>query len=118
MYSMWQSAPVSIEGRTMIKSSNHHSYTPIRSAFGILHRSAVSSLITSLALLTPLMAVAESHIDSGAATTALNATAHLNFKIVIPKVLYLHVASEDDRIADAQTVAVMSTGRDVMLNAT
>jgi hypothetical protein len=76
------------------------------------------NLIATLALLMPLMAAAESHIDSGAATARLNATAHLNFKIVIPRVLYLQVASGDDRIAGAQTAAVMSTGRNVTMNAT
>jgi hypothetical protein len=76
------------------------------------------NLIATLALLMPLMAAAESHTDSGAATASLNATAHLNFKIVIPTVLYLQVASGDDRIAGAQTVAVMSTGRNVTMNAT
>jgi len=76
------------------------------------------NLIATLALLMPLMASAESHVDSGAATARLNATAHLNFKIVIPRVLYLKVASGDDPIAGAQTVAVMSTGRNVTMNAT
>lgn len=81
---------------------------------------AIRGLIAAVLLLMPLMAAAESHMESGsgAATAALDATAHLNFKIVIPKVLYLHVASEADRIAGDQTVAVMSTGRDVTLNAT
>ncbi|MGC1520062.1 MAG: hypothetical protein WA803_00870, partial [Steroidobacteraceae bacterium] len=48
--------------------------------------------------------------------TALQATAHLNFKIVIPKVLYLHVEGVDDR--DLQTVAIMSNSRNVWLTAT
>jgi hypothetical protein len=90
------------QGRDMMKSSN----------------AAIRGSIAAVALLMPVMAAAESHIESGAATVALNATAHLNFKIVIPKVLYLHVASEADPIAGGQRVAVMSTGRDVTLNAT
>jgi hypothetical protein len=76
------------------------------------------SYMTTFALLMPLMAVAESHSESGAATPALLATAHLNFKIVIPKVLSMQVAGEGDRIAGAQMVAVRSTGRNVTMNAT
>jgi hypothetical protein len=79
---------------------------------------AIRGLTAALVLLMPLMAVAESHIESSAATAALDATAHLSFKIVIPKVLYLHVAGEADRIAGGPTVSVMSTGRNVTLNAT
>ena len=76
------------------------------------------SFIATLALLMPLMAAAESQNESAAATPALYATAHLNFKIVIPKVLSMQVAGENDRIAGAQTVAVTSTGRSVAMNAT
>lgn len=75
-------------------------------------------LIATVVLLMPLMARAGSHVASSAATGTLAATAHLNFKIVIPTVLYLHVASQVELIAGEQTVAVMSTGRDVTLNAT
>ncbi len=66
-------------------------------------------------LLPPTKAEAESRIQTGAANATLNATAHVNFKIVIPKVLYLHV---DGGTAGAQTVAVMSNGRNVSVNAT
>jgi hypothetical protein len=90
------------QGRDMMRSSN----------------AAIRGLITALALLSPLVAAAESQIDSRAATTAPIAVAHLNFKIVIPKVLYLQVASEADRQASGLTVSVMSTGREVTLNAT
>jgi|SRR5882724_8644629 len=76
------------------------------------------SFIATLALLMPLMAAAESQSESAAATPALHATAHLNFKIVIPTVLSMQVAGENDRIAGARTVAVTSTGRSVAMNAT
>jgi hypothetical protein len=66
--------------------------------------------------MVPMMAVPESRIQSEGAGAGLQATAHLNFKIVIPKVLYLHVASANDR--DPQTVAVMSNSRNVWLTAT
>jgi hypothetical protein len=90
------------QGRDMMKSPN----------------AALRGLIATVMLLMPMMAAAESHIESGALTAALNATAHLNFKIVIPKVIYLQVASGAELIAGGQTVSVMSTGRDVTLNAT
>jgi hypothetical protein len=90
------------QGQDMMKSSS----------------TAIRGLITAVVLLLPLMAAAESHTESAAATAALAAAAHLNFKIVIPPVLYLHVASQVELIAGEQTAAVMSTGRDVTLNAT
>jgi hypothetical protein len=69
-------------------------------------------------LLIPSMSAAGSHLESSSPAAALDATAHVNFKIVIPSVLYVRMASEADGIAGVQTVAVMSTGRDVTLNAT
>jgi hypothetical protein len=77
---------------------------------------AINGLMSSAALLVPMMAVPESRIQSEGAGTGLQATAHLNFKIVIPKVLYLHVAGANDH--DAQTVAIMSNSRNVWLTAT
>ena len=77
---------------------------------------AINGLMGSAALLVPMMAVPESRIQTEAAGAGLQATAHLNFKIVIPKVLFLHVAGANDR--DAQTVAVMSNSRNVWLTAT
>jgi|HubBroStandDraft_1064217.scaffolds.fasta_scaffold00389_9 hypothetical protein len=79
---------------------------------------AIRSSIAAVVLLMPLTAAAESHIESAAATASLTAAAHLNFKIVIPTILYLQVASQGELIAGEQTAAVMSTGRDVTLNAT
>jgi hypothetical protein len=70
------------------------------------------------ALLLPLMAAAESHMRTEAARAASAATAHVNFKIVIPTVLYLHVGNASDRALGAGTVAVMSNSRNVTLNAT
>jgi hypothetical protein len=57
------------------------------------------------------MAVPESRVAAGAAGTAQSATARLTFKIIVPQVLY-------ERILGAETVAVMSNGHDVALNAT
>lgn len=81
------------------------------------HR-AFNGLITGAALLLPLTAVPESRIESGTASTASSATAHVNFKIVIPQVLYLRVGPGDDALAGTQTVAVMSNGRNVTMNST
>lgn len=69
-------------------------------------------------LLPPTIVEAESRIQTGAANATLSATAHVNFKIVIPKVLYLHVDGGTDGAVGSQTVAVMSNGRNVALNAT
>lgn len=80
--------------------------------------SAVRGLIAGLVLLMPLMVMAESHMDGKAANARLNPTAHVNFKIVIPSVLYLNVAGEGNPVPGAPTVTVTSTGRDVALNAT
>ena len=70
------------------------------------------------ALLLPLMVAAESHIQTKTAGTATAVTAHVNFKIIIPKVLYLRVGSGDDLTVDTETVAIMSNSRNVTLNAT
>jgi hypothetical protein len=71
------------------------------------------------ALLLPLMVAADSHIQTKAASAALAATSHVDFKIVIPTVLYMHVESANDRTTrGAETVAIMSNSRNVTLDAT
>ncbi|HWG71577.1 MAG TPA: hypothetical protein VN692_19340 [Steroidobacteraceae bacterium] len=54
---------------------------------------ALKSLLGAGALTLPLMAFAESNVQSGAATAAPGATAHLDFSVVIPKILYLRVGT-------------------------
>ena len=54
---------------------------------------ALKSLLGVGALMLPLLASAESNVQTGAATASPGATAHLDFSIVIPKVLYLRVGS-------------------------
>ncbi len=78
---------------------------------------AFNGLMGSAALLLPIAAVPESRIETAGASTAVQATAHVNFKIVIPKVLYLHVGTGNDD-ANPETVAVMSNSRNVWLTAT
>jgi hypothetical protein len=74
--------------------------------------------LMSTALLMPMMAAPESHVQTAAASTAANAAAHVNFKIVIPTVLYLRMGSASERGDGAKTVTIMSNGRNVMLNPT
>ena len=50
-----------------------------------------ASVMTATALSLPLMAHAESNVATGAGN--LTATAHVNFSVVIPKVLYLRVGT-------------------------
>jgi hypothetical protein len=52
---------------------------------------ALKSLLGAAALTLPLMAFGESNFQTGAA--ALTATAHVDFSIVIPKILYLRVGT-------------------------
>jgi len=72
---------------------------------------AFSGLMSATALLLPLTVVPESRIQTGAARGALSATAHVNFKIIIPKILYLHVGGGNDCIAGARNVALNATVR-------
>jgi hypothetical protein len=76
------------------------------------------ALMSTAALLLPLMVAGESHIQTQAAGAAPAATAHVNFKIVIPKVLYLRIGSGSDRLPDTETVAIMSNSRNVALSTT
>ncbi len=54
---------------------------------------ALKSLVGVAALALPLMAQAESNVQTGAATAAPGATAHVDFQVVIPKILYLRVGT-------------------------
>ncbi len=81
------------------------------------HR-AFNGLMTGAALLLPLAAVPESRIESGMTSKASSAMAHVNFKIVIPQVLYLRLGPGNDGVAGMQSVAIMSNGRNVTLNST
>jgi hypothetical protein len=54
---------------------------------------ALKSLLGAGALMLPLMVSAESNVQTGAATNAPGATAHLDFSVVIPKILYLRVGT-------------------------
>ncbi len=54
---------------------------------------ALKSLLGAAALTLPLMAFAESNVQTGTATVSPGATAHVDFSVVIPKILYLRVGT-------------------------
>ena len=74
-------------------------------------------LITATSLLLPLWAAAESHLQAGTASGKVSATAHVDFKIVIPKVLSVGLKGGDIEGSDAQRVAIFSNSRNVTLAA-
>ena len=63
----------------------------------------LKSLLGAGALTLPLLAFAESNVQTGAATASPGATAHLDFSIVIPKVLYLRVGTGSSYTTGALT---------------
>jgi hypothetical protein len=54
---------------------------------------ALKSLLGAGILTLPLMTFAESNVQTGASTSSPGATAHLDFSVVIPKILYLRVGT-------------------------
>src|SRR3984893_5695348 len=64
---------------------------------------ALKSLLGAAALTLPLLAFGESNLQTG--TTALTATAHVDFSIVIPKILYLRVGTGSTYAAGTLTSA-------------
>jgi hypothetical protein len=79
-------------------------------------RAARITLASSVAMLLPFLAAADSQLQLGMATTSLRATARVKFKIVIPAVLSLDAPR--DAATVPQTVAVFSNNRSVALAAT
>lgn len=53
----------------------------------------LKTLLGAGAVTLPLMVSAESNVQTGAATASPGATAHVDFSIVIPKILYLRVGT-------------------------
>jgi hypothetical protein len=76
-------------------------------------------LITATSLLLPLWAAAESHVQGGIGTGTgkVSAAAHVDFRIVIPKVLSVGLAGGDTQGLGAQRVAIYSNSRTVTLAA-
>ncbi len=79
--------------------------------------SASRGWLAAASLLLPLAAAAESHLQAATASGKASATAHLDFRIVIPKVLSLHLADIDTRGTGAQRVTIYSNSRNVTLAA-
>lgn len=79
---------------------------------------AFNGLVSIASLLLPLTAVPEAHIQTAAPGAAVTAAGHVDFKIVIPKVLSLQMEDGNGLALDGTTVSIMSNGHDVSLNAT
>ena len=56
--------------------------------------------MSTAAVLLPLTAATESQVRSGTSNASLSATAQLNFKIIIPTVLYLQVGPDGAILGD------------------
>jgi hypothetical protein len=69
-------------------------------------------------LLLPLTAASESQVQTAVPTAAVAATASVNFKIVIPKVLSLQLDDGSSLSLDTHSVSIVSNGHTVSLNAT
>jgi hypothetical protein len=67
--------------------------------------------LLGIAALLPSLVAADSQIQTAASGKAVHATAHVDFKIVIPQVLFLHAD-------DARNVSIMGNSRTVTLSAT
>jgi hypothetical protein len=74
-------------------------------------------LIAATSLLLPLWAAAESHVQAAPRSGKVSATAHVDFKIVIPNVLSVGLADGDTQGPGAQRVAIFSNSRNVTLAA-
>lgn len=91
--------------------------------------SAFNGVLGTAALLLPLSAAPESHIQAQAANAAagtVSSSAHVDFKIIIPRVLSLSVADVDTTAVTSgpvatvrfNTVAVASNSHNVALTST
>jgi hypothetical protein len=69
-----------------------------------------NGVMSSAALLVPLMTTADSKLQTGAQNTALSASAQVNFKIIIPPALYFASVGPN-------RVSIMSNSRSVSLSA-
>ncbi|MEP6886571.1 MAG: hypothetical protein ABJC66_17620 [Gammaproteobacteria bacterium] len=74
--------------------------------------------MSTASLLLPLTAVPESHIQTAPPAAAVSAAGHVDFKIIIPKVLSLDMGDSNRLALDGATVSIMSNGHNVSLNAT
>ena len=75
---------------------------------------ALKVLLGAGALTLPLMALAESNYQTGAATNSPGATAHVDFSIVIPKILYLRVGTGSSYSTGVLLPTVPAAGENVI----
>ncbi len=68
-----------------------------------MRTSTVIKALLALTAATPLLCQAESNVQSGAATASPGATAHVDFQITIPKILYLRVGTGSNYTAGIYT---------------
>ncbi|MGH8209721.1 MAG: hypothetical protein ACREU6_09005 [Steroidobacteraceae bacterium] len=78
---------------------------------------ALGIFVTVAALQLAQIARAESQVQQGPATAKSGATARVEFKIVIPTILYLRMEQNVDRDGRSTRAVVVSNSRDVMVNA-
>lgn len=81
-------------------------------------RTPRAALASCAALLLPFLAAADSQVESSSARAALKTTAHLDFKIVIPRVLSMDMADSLDGVRGTQTVAIYTNSHNATLAAT
>ncbi|MDP8985690.1 MAG: hypothetical protein M3N97_11770 [Pseudomonadota bacterium] len=81
---------------------------------------ALCALLTATGLLLPMGGAAESQLGTGKSNARVSASAHVDFRIVIPQTLSLDVANGDTQRAGTQSVApvaIYSNSRNVTLAA-
>jgi hypothetical protein len=74
-------------------------------------------MMTATSLLLPLWAAAESHLQAAPRSGKVFATAHVDTRIVIPKVLSVGLTGGEAQSPGAQRVAIFSNSRNVTLSA-
>jgi hypothetical protein len=77
----------------------------------------IAGLAATVALLAPWPLSAESSLVSGAKTSSAGASAHLDFKIIIPPVLALSVEPAGSALGAPPRVSILSNTRHVLLTA-
>jgi hypothetical protein len=80
-------------------------------------RAAFRGLISAAALLVPFMAAADSHLQTKAIDAKFITSAHVDFKIIIPPVIYLELRTGNERGKGPVRMHVMSNSRAVALHA-
>ena len=87
-------------------------------AIGRKHlRASRAAIASCAALLLPFLAAADSQVDSSSGRGALKASAHLDFKIIIPRVLSMDMADGLEGPRGAQTVAIFTNSHNATLAA-